>query len=82
MPAGDWVPATDLRREVVSEIFLVLVELEGRGWRLRRSGHKATLYCPCGQDTIVVPGTPRNPGNAARRITREASRCPDRHPSQ
>jgi len=75
------VSAADLRREVDREVFDVLVHLERRGWRLRRSGHKATLYCPCGQDTIAVPGTAKNPGNAARRIAREAGRCPDGHTS-
>lgn len=55
-------------------------ELEEAGWTIRRQAHKATLYCPCGADTIPVPGTPKNFGNAARRIRREAARCPDRHP--
>ena len=81
MVAGDWVSASELRREVPQQIYETLVQLEASGWRLRRAAHKATLYCPCGADTIAVPGSPKNADNAARRLLREASRCPDRHPN-
>ncbi len=80
MAAGDWVTAAELRREVDAEVHTVLAALEEQGWRIRRSAHKATLYCPCGRDTIPVPGSAKNPGNAARRIATAAARCPDRHP--
>jgi hypothetical protein len=81
MPAGDWVGASDLRREVDPRVFDALVALEQQGWRIRRSAHKATLYCPCGSSTIAVPGTAKNQDNAAKRLVREARRCPDRHPN-
>ncbi len=54
-----------------------------QGWTIRKQGHALRLYCPCGASdgTIVVPGSPRNAGNAARRIRQDVARCPERHPS-
>jgi hypothetical protein len=48
------------------------------GWVLRKEGHGARLYCPCGSacTTIPVAGTPGNEGNLVRRIVRMARRCP------
>lgn len=60
------------------EIRRVLEELDKQKWVLRDEGHWGRLYCPCAGKctTIPVPGTPRNPGQAARRIARVAARCP------
>lgn len=59
-----------------SEVRNVLRALVADGWTLRGEGHWGRLHCPCGCSAIQVPGTPRNPGQAARRILREARRCP------
>ncbi len=82
MAQGDWVQAADLRGELKPKVFDVVEELAGKGWRIRRSGHKATLYCPCGDPDgkVPVPGSPKNPDNAAKWIRRRAAHCPDRHP--
>lgn len=53
--------------------------LIAQGWTLTPSGHKYRLLCPCGVSYVRVDGTPRDPDNHARRILREAARCPDRH---
>jgi len=61
------------------EVRKVLKKLAGQRWILRKEGHWGKLYCPCGDGgctTIPVPGTPKNPGNAARRISKIAARCP------
>lgn len=59
-----------------SEVRKVLRALVAAGWTLREEGHWGRLHCPCGCSAIHVPGTPRNPSHAARRILREARRCP------
>lgn len=76
---GEWVSAQDVGREVSPVVHRVLKELETKGWRLRRQGHKFYLYCPCGTGRIRVDGTPQNPDSQAKRIRREAERCPQRH---
>jgi len=79
---SDWVSAASVRREVAPEIFEVIVELEARGWRIRRQGHKFYAYCPCDAAVGVklrIDGTPRNPSGQARRLRRQAAHCPDNH---
>jgi len=51
------------------------------GWELREQGHRYYLLCPCGdpRGRIRVDGTPKNPGNHAKRMLREASHCPNEH---
>lgn len=56
-----------------------LRELVRQGWILRKEGHWGRLYCPCrdgGCTAIPVAGTPKNPGQEAKRIRRLAARCP------
>ena len=57
----------------------VIEQLIDKGWRIQEQGHKYNLLCPCGEGRVRVDGTPANPQNHARRILREAERCPDRH---
>jgi hypothetical protein len=81
--AWDEVGLKDARPSLDKEIYDVVAELvKNHGWRLREQGHKYAIYCPCTEDRanfITLPGTSKNPGNAARRVKRSASRCPDRH---
>ena len=56
-----------------------VVKLVAAGWTLREQGHLYHLQCPCGQDFVRVDSSPKNPENHARRILREAARCPDNH---
>lgn len=61
------------------EIRVVLKQLVADGWVLRKEGHWGRLYCPCvggGCLTVPVPGTPENPGRAARNLARRAKLCP------
>jgi hypothetical protein len=60
------------------EVRKVLEGLVDDGWVLCKEGHWGKLYCPCSPNCtrITVPGTPKNPSVAARRIAREAARCP------
>ncbi|MFF7457370.1 hypothetical protein [Kitasatospora sp. NPDC008115] len=60
------------------EIRDAIAPLIADGWRIFKEGHKARLRCPCDNrcTTLPIPGTPRDAGNAAKRIKREASRCP------
>ncbi|GAB3716998.1 hypothetical protein GCM10027598_27300 [Amycolatopsis oliviviridis] len=59
--------------EVIKEL------VEEHDWTIRPGGHGFVLMCPCGYDSISVPHTPPNVGNAARRLRRRADLCPDRH---
>lgn len=63
------------------EVNSAIKSLVGDGWRLIEQGHRFYLLCPCGdlRGRVRVDGTPRNPGNHARRMLREATHCPDRH---
>ncbi len=56
----------------------ILKDLVAAGWKITSGGHWGTLHCPCEDTclTIPVPGTPKNPSNAARRISQAAKRCP------
>jgi hypothetical protein len=60
------------------EVQRVLRMLVEKKWTLRKEGHWGRLYCPCAGKctTIPVGGTPRNAGQAARKIERLAARCP------
>ncbi|BDH55958.1 hypothetical protein MTP03_08970 [Tsukamurella sp. PLM1] len=54
----------------------------GKGWTVRKQGHKFRLYCPCGGDLgkqFGLGGTVRNSTATARRVRRTVDRCPDRH---
>lgn len=79
----DEVPLKSARPSLDKEVYDVVEDLvKNRGWRLREQGHKYAVYCPCTEgraNFITLPGTSKNPGNAAKRIKRSASRCPDRH---
>ncbi|MGU3586393.1 hypothetical protein ACLBYD_24890 [Rhodococcus sp. C26F] len=80
-----WAEASlpDARDSLNKEVYAVVEDLvKKQGWRLRKQGHAYALYCPCEDERanfITVPGTSKNPGNAAKRLKRSASRCPDRH---
>jgi len=74
----------DVRRSLKPEIYVVVVEMvETHGWKLRRQGHGYRLFCPCprsgGGRGVPVPGTPANPGNAAKRLRRNLEHCPGSH---
>ncbi|MFI0722774.1 hypothetical protein [Streptomyces sp. NPDC021224] len=71
---GKDLKVSSLRKEIRE----VVEELLAKGWSVHTEGHKGRLYCPCalGCTTIPVPGTPSNPGSAARRIRSAAARCP------
>ncbi len=58
-----------------------ITELEAEGRRLVREGHGFYLYCPCRdpRGRARIDSAPKNPSGQARRILREAGRCPDRH---
>ncbi len=78
----EWVEASTVRKEVHKDIWAVIRPLMRSGWTARRAGHKFYLYCPCGgagSTRIAIPGTPRDAGNAARRIGQQAGHCPERH---
>lgn len=82
----DWIDPRDHRGEVDDEVYDAVLEAVEAGWMLAKQGHKWRLYCPCGTRdgadgaACSVPGTSRNPGNAARRLRRNLERCPDSHP--
>lgn len=73
----------DLRGSVDPEVYKVVEHFVKKvGWRLRKQGHSYAIYCPCAGemgDFVTVPGTSKNPGNAAKRVKRSALKCPDRH---
>ncbi|MEU5097546.1 hypothetical protein [Streptomyces sp. NPDC020996] len=72
---GREVAAADHPSKEVRE---VLKRLVADGWMLRSEGHWGTLYCPCEEHctAIRVGGTPKNPGQEARRVQRRAKLCP------
>jgi hypothetical protein len=79
--AGEEVRVRDVRREVDGPVYDAMTVLEGRGWRFVRLGHKFTARCPCGdrRGQMSINGTPRNPGNHAKKILRLAQHCPGSH---
>lgn len=83
MSPPEWIPASRLRGNVKPEIFVALEELERQGWKFRKQGHGYRAYCPCdtrnGGRGAAIPGSPGRPGNAAKRLLRNAEHCPDQH---
>jgi len=79
--SGKRLQAHELRRQVPEEIYEVLLKAEADGWVIREQGHKASMYCPCGDRNgrVSIPGTPRNAGSAARRMERVMKHCPNDH---
>jgi hypothetical protein len=62
--------------ELPKEMREVIAPLLEQGWALFKEGHKGRLVCPCGCSSFPVAGTPRSAGTAAKRLKREALRCP------
>jgi hypothetical protein len=88
--AGDWDETVlrDARSQLDKEVFDVVEKLvKEKSFKLRKQGHKFGLYCPWipppheRAHFISIPGTARNPGNAAKRVSRAAKRCPEQHES-
>lgn len=79
--SGEWVEdVSTIRATIGPDQYAAVEPLAKAGWRIRRQGHAFRLYCPCPAEphsTVRVDGTPRNPTMQARRITRDAARCPD-----
>lgn len=65
-------------RHPKKEIEQALALARVRGWTWRAGGHWGVISCPHGHVACreSVPGTPRVPGDAARRIRRRLGRCP------
>ena len=70
-----------VRRALAPEVYAAVVVLVALKWRLFKAGHGYRMLCPCGAGGtgFAVPSTPAKPGNAARRILRNAEHCPDSH---
>ena len=80
----EWIQASTLRKKLDKEVFAAVMELDAQGWKITKQGHAYRSYCPCdgraaGGRGFHVPGTAPNPGNVARRLLRNAERCPDNH---
>jgi hypothetical protein len=75
MTGGELLPSAH-RDPPVRRVLTLLVKDEG--WSLTEGGHWGVLRCPCARmcTTISVGGTPKNPGQEAKRIARLAKRCP------
>lgn len=66
-------------RHQCKEVEKVLDALERAGWTIvYPSGHWGRAEC-VGGCTIGVPGTPKDCGNAAKRVGRKARQCPHAH---
>lgn len=64
-------------------MLVAIIDAEPDEWYIVKGGHWGTLRCRgmCGC-THPIPGTPKNPSGAARRLKREAGKHPrpDGHP--
>lgn len=71
------MPAYHTKPEVDRAIKVLL----GKGWRIQEQGHRFYMLCPCGdlRGRVRVDGTPKNPGNHAKRMLSEAGHCPNDH---
>lgn len=63
------------------EVNKAIETLVDRGFRVEEQGHRYYLLCPCGdpRGRVRVDSSPKNAGNHARRMMREAGHCPDQH---
>lgn len=77
----DAVTLREVRKGTKPEVGDAVRALMGDGWTVVKAGHKFHLLCPCGPGgvRITVPGTPRVPSVAARKILNQAAKCPDQH---
>ena len=73
MPNLQAIPRHPRCKEVEAQ----LKALRGAGWRAKYpAGHWAVLYCPHGCCKQSVHKTPKNCGNAAKRVAKLLDRCP------
>lgn len=87
MVGGGWESSLgEARNQLDKEVFDVVEKLvKEKGFKLRKQGHKFGLYCPWipppgdRAHFISIPGTAKNPGNAAKRVQAAAKRCPGQH---
>ncbi len=72
---GHDLDPSDHTKKDVKDVLKLLV---AAGWTIKAAGHWGTLQCPCDETclTIPVPGSPKSPSTAARRIMQAARRCP------
>lgn len=63
------------------EVDRAIKQLLAAGWSIREQGHRYYMLCPCGdlRGRVRVDGTPKNPGNHARRMLSAARHCPELH---
>ena len=62
------------------DLVKALLEAREAGWRIVPEGKHYRAFCPCeARATFSVAGTPKSPSAAARRVRRDASRCPACH---
>lgn len=67
-------------RHAKKEIEAALAEARRRGWWLRLEAHFGTIYCSRsdrreGCCSIVIAGTPENPGRRATQILSKLKQC-------
>jgi hypothetical protein len=68
-------PSDNPTKEVREALEAIFAAAPGE-WRLVKAGHWGSLRCTRGCCMIPVDGTPKNPGNHARRLEREARKHP------
>ena len=76
--------ARQVKRRIQSkDVAKVATDLISEGWTAVDAGHCIRVVCPCregdGPISISIGSTIANPTWAARRIRRDAQRCPDEH---
>lgn len=69
-------PSDHDKKDVVEALTIILAMGDGKRFTLHAGGHWGILVCSRGCCALPVDGTPRNPSGHARRILREARKCP------
>lgn len=70
------LPSDHTKKDVTEALIEILAMGDGNNFTLHKYGHWGALACPKGCCAIAVSGTPKNPSGHARKLLREARKCP------
>lgn len=77
MGSGEPLDRVQVRKQLDKETAAAVIACMEAGYRVRRLGHGVKLFCPCmGPHTFSVSGSPGKDAREAKRVRREARKCP------
>jgi len=70
------LPSDHGEKDVIEALEQIVAMNGGAHFELYKGGHWGSIWCASGCCIIPINGTPRNPSGHARKLLREAAKCP------